>query len=779
MSILSSSSVTNPSLAVSGLVSGIDTGKVIEGLLAIEQQKISVIDAKKARVQTQQAAFKGIEARLLALQGQMTQLSRSQNGVFDARTAQSSDTDILTAAAGRTAVPGVYHVRVGSLARANQIASQGFDRLDSAVTHGAIQIRVGDNTTTITVDSSNDTLEGLANAINNSAAPVNASIVNDGSGDDMQGYRLLLSSRATGTANRIVLTNNLEPSGNGITKPAFDTGTIGHAMSLATNSGTAVIQSNAGSGYVGATNSTITFTVLQGGTVGTDGNLVIGYSNATGGISGTITLDPGDVDTLKNVAQGIQVKFAAGTLVAGDQFTVKGFVPTVQDATDATVTLGSGDGALMVTSANNQVDTVIPGVTLQLLAANLSKDIAVTVENDTQKMGKAIQDFVAAFNETMGFIDQQIRYDASTGQAGPLLGSRQAIAIQDQVRSALADVVTGANPQLNHIGALGISFNEEGRLIVDDKKLSAVLGGNRPGVSLDDVRRLFALSGTSDTPEIQFVTGSTRTRASVAPYTVQVSQAAERANLIGALPLPPSTVIDTANNTLVIGVDGATSTTLTLPAGTYSRLALAQAVQGAINGDPTLLGRKANVSLSNDALAISSLQYGSASQIRVIGGSALSALGFSSGLSAQGRDVIGTFAVGGTVEPARGNGQFLLGHSENDNTADLQVRVNLTSAQVGTGITASLQVSRGVASRLDRVLTNLFDPVNGRLKSLDGDFQSSLQSLDAQKSRQAEIMQSRQEQLQKQFAAMERVLAELQGASNLISAQASSISQKK
>lgn len=779
MTILSSSSVTNPSLAVSGLVSGIDTGKVIEGLLAIEQQKISVIDAKKARVQTQQAAFKGIEARLLALQGQMTQLSRSQNGVFDARTAQSSDTDILTAAAGRTAVPGVYHVRVGSLARANQIASQGFDRLDSGVTHGSIQIRVGDSSTTITVDSSNDTLEGLANAINNSAAPVNASIVNDGSGDDKQGYRLLLSSRATGTANRIVLTNNLEPSGNGITRPAFDTGTIGRAMSLATNSGTSVIQSNAGSGYVGPTNSTFTFTVLQGGTVGADSNLVIGYSNATGGISGTITLDPADVDTFQSVAQGIQIKFAAGTLAAGDQFTVKGFVPTVQDASDATVTLGSGDGALMVTSTNNQVDTVIPGVTLQLMAANLSKDIAITVDNDTQKMGKAIQDFVAAFNETMGFIDQQIRYDASTGQAGPLLGSRQAIAIQDQVRSALADVVTGANPQLNHIGALGISFNEEGRLIVDDAKLSAVLAGNRPGVSLDDVRKLFALSGASDTPEIQFVTGSTRTRASVAPYTVQVSQAAERANLIGAVPLPPSTVIDTANNTLVIGVDGATSTTLTLPAGTYSRLALAQAVQGAINGDPTLLGRKANVSLSNNALAISSLQYGSASQIRAISGSALSTLGFSSGSSAQGRDVIGNFTVGGTVESARGNGQFLLGHSENDNTADLQVRVNLTSAQVGTGVTTSLKVSRGVASRLDRVLTNLFDPVNGRLKSLDGDFQSSLQSLDAQKSRQSEIMQSRQEQLQKQFAAMERILAELQGASNLISAQASSISQKK
>ena len=53
MSVLSSLSSTSsllPSsssgtLAVSGLISGIDTGKVIQGLLAIEQQKIRNIDA--------------------------------------------------------------------------------------------------------------------------------------------------------------------------------------------------------------------------------------------------------------------------------------------------------------------------------------------------------------------------------------------------------------------------------------------------------------------------------------------------------------------------------------------------------------------------------------------------------------------------------------------------------------------------------------------------------------------------------------------------------------
>ena len=57
---------------------------------------------------------------------------------------------------------------------------------------------------------------------------------------------------------------------------------------------------------------------------------------------------------------------------------------TVQAAADASVTLGSGSGALTVTSSSNTVNTAINGVTLNLLATTpASQPVQVTVANDT------------------------------------------------------------------------------------------------------------------------------------------------------------------------------------------------------------------------------------------------------------------------------------------------------------------------------------------------------------------------------------------------------------
>src|SRR5258705_136670 len=107
MSILSStsgnslSSLLQPSssgpVAVGGLISGIDTNKLIQGLLAIEQAKIDNITKREGVIQGQQAAFKSLEAKLLAFQSQLSSLSRSQNSIFDAHSVQVSDPDAITA----------------------------------------------------------------------------------------------------------------------------------------------------------------------------------------------------------------------------------------------------------------------------------------------------------------------------------------------------------------------------------------------------------------------------------------------------------------------------------------------------------------------------------------------------------------------------------------------------------------------------------------------------------------------------------------------------------
>jgi flagellar capping protein FliD len=779
MATITTSSFSSPTsstgqFSVGGLASGLDTKSIIDGLVALEQQKVTLIDRKKNRIAQQQAAFKGVESRLLGLQGQMTQFARSQNGIFEARAVQSSNTDLVTAAASSSATAGVYRLRVNALAKADQVASQGFDAATSGVSHGTVQLTIGDKTTTITIDSTNDTLQGLASAINNSDAAVSATVVNDGSGANKQGFRLLLTAESAGTSNAIKITNQLDASNGSLTRPVFDAATIGRAAAAANNTSSATAQSNAGSGYTGTANNLYTFRVVAGGVVGTDDNIQLSYTDATGANTGTITLNSGDANVLKTAAQGVGVQFAAGTLVAGDSFQIKAFVPTVQAASDASVTLGSGDGALTITNSGNQIDALIPGVALQLQNSDPGQNVTITVTNDTDKIKKSIGDFVSAFNETMKFIDQQTSYAADTGQAGPLLGNRLAITIQNQIRTSISNVVAGANPAMNHLGALGIKTDKDGQLVVDDAKLNNALNGGIAGVTLADVRKLFSLSGSSPNSGIQFVTGSVKTVASTTPYTVEITQAAEKATLTATDPLAESTVISVANNELNVTIDGKAATSLKLAVGTYTRTALAQAVQAAINSSTDLAGRTVSASVVGNRLTIASDRFGIVSQVAFQTGSALAALGLTDGSAAQGRDVAGRYVVNGTSEAAVGSGQFLVGDSTNSNTADLQIRVLLTPDQVGTGISSSVNVTRGIASRLDRELNNVFDPFNGRLKVADDGFDAAIESLTKQSADQTDRIAAKRDQLTKQFTAMESALSQLQGASNFLTTQSNS-----
>lgn len=758
MSSLSSVSNLRNSLAVSGLATGLDTEKIIEGLLALQQRQIQSLQAKQAAVTEKRTAFKALESRLLGLQTSLGQLARPQNSVFDGRSVTSSDESLVTAAASSAAVAGTYTFRVNALARAHQVASQGFDDLNSAVTQGTLQIGSGTATKTVTIDGTNNTLAGLAAAINGAGAGVIASVVQDGRN---QAYRLLLTSTKTGTSNAVTVVNNLAADAGGARRPEFAAGYVGAAVKSAAYTGTSTPTANTGTGYTGTTNNRYTFTVTQGGTVGLTPNIKVAYTDSTGANTGTITLMPAEADTFKAVAQGVQVKFSAGNLVVGETFTLDTYLPTVQQAQDASVVLGSGAGAVTISSPTNQVEGVVPGVTLNLLGADAAKDVTVTVANDTAKARESLLDFVESFNGLMEFIDELVSFDAETQKAGLLLGNRSVTGIQDQVRALATEPVAGANPLMNRLSALGITINEKGRLITNTAKLDDALAGRLAGVTLDDVRRLFTLAGKSTSAGVQFVTGSAKTRAAASPYQVDVTQAATQGQITATNALAASTVIGASNNTLTLTVDGKLSGTITLTAGTYTREALAREVQAQINANADLLGRKVAVSLSSNRLVITSASYGSASEVKIGTGTARTTLGFLGTETGLGQNVAGNFLVNGQVEAASGNGQLLTGASGNANTADLQVRVTLTPAQVLAGADADLTVTRGLASKLDQALSNVLDPVTGRLKTINDGFQEDIDDIQETIDRRTALFEARREALLKQFVALERTVSQL------------------
>src|SRR5262249_43372957 len=156
-----------------------------------------------------------------------------------------------------------------------------------------------------------------------------------------------------------------------------------------------------------------------------------------------------------------------------------------------------------------------------------------------------------------------------------------------------------------------------------------------------DVRRMFALSGTSTNSNVAFVLATSKTKAT-SPIDVNVTRAAEQASLTAANAAAGSVVVGAANRDGTLNVNGTTAT-LQLTQGTYDAAGLAAELQAQINASTKLAGAQVTVGVDAGKLKLTTASYGSAAKVTMAGGSALADLGFTSGQTASGQDVAGYF----------------------------------------------------------------------------------------------------------------------------------------
>jgi flagellar hook-associated protein 2 len=204
-------------LTASGLGSGLDINSLVSQLVASDR---AVSDLQLNRqANNLNAKFSGLGS----LKGSLDGFKSTLGGLntlanFDLKSASSSDNSVFTATAKAEAIPNDYSIAVSQLATSHSLASIAFvDSDETAIGTGTLTIRRGttnyvlgtdtynsfslnqDSTAaSITIDSSNNTLEGVMGAINDADIGIGASIVNDGSG-----FRLLLSSQTTGESNSL------------------------------------------------------------------------------------------------------------------------------------------------------------------------------------------------------------------------------------------------------------------------------------------------------------------------------------------------------------------------------------------------------------------------------------------------------------------------------------------------------------------------------------------------------------------------------------------------
>jgi flagellar hook-associated protein 2 len=202
-------------ISVGGLVSGLDTNGMIEQMLELQQRPIVKLQQREAAYQVELTAYGSLQGVLDSLKSAMEGLDSVSD--LTSFSATSGDTDLFTVSASDTATPGSYEITVTQMAEVHKLTSKkdlGVDE-DGAfsageyVGKGTIHLTVGSGSTVDISVSDSDTIDDVAQAINDAEAGVHAAVIFDGND-----YYLTLAAEETGAENVINLTVDDTGDGN-------------------------------------------------------------------------------------------------------------------------------------------------------------------------------------------------------------------------------------------------------------------------------------------------------------------------------------------------------------------------------------------------------------------------------------------------------------------------------------------------------------------------------------------------------------------------------------
>ena len=470
-----------------------------------------------------------------------------------------------------------------------------------------------------------------------------------------------------------------------------------------------------------------------------------GTRTATASVSGGRLVLTDNTAGDSQLALSVSVStLAGGTISLGHMETqTTGRARQVVAGSDAVIKV---DGVTL-RRASNTITDAIGGVSLSLQRAEVGTPINVVVERDTSAVTTAMQSLATSYNELIKFTKQQ------SGAGQPLATSSSLRTSRATMTQVLLSEVTGlgTSPYTSATVA-GISLQKDGRLAVDSTKLSAAMATN-----FDDVRRLFATTGTATSPDLAYVASLDATTAG--SYAVQITAAATSASSTGA-GFGGTYADDGTADTMSFTETGSGATgSVSLANGDTVDTIVAK-----LNAMFTAQKMKLTASNSGGQLSVRSTEYGSGQGFTVAytagGADGTAQLGLAAGTFA-GTNVAGT--IGGAA--ATGVGQILTA-----DTGTAAEGLAVKYAGTGTGAIGTLTFVRGLGGDLVRAADAIVRPGDGIVAAQQEVLDRAGTDLRARAAQVSARLERRRAALVKQFAGMERAISKLQSASNSVTA---------
>lgn len=409
---------------------------------------------------------------------------------------------------------------------------------------------------------------------------------------------------------------------------------------------------------------------------------------------------------------------------------------------------------ISISKASNKVTDAIEGVTIDLLKANPGSTTTLNLAHDTANTQSAVTSFVKAFNELNKTIVDLSKYDATTKQASILTGDSTVRSIQTSLRNEMSNPLTTAGGGLELLTEIGVSFQSDGTLKLDQEKLSKIL--NDP---TKDISTLFASIGKTSDDQVSFVSATSDTMNG--KYSLNITQIATQGTALGSS-AASLTINSGSNDILDFSVNGVSSS-ITIAAGTYTASSLASEIQSKINGlsKITSAGIKVAVTESSGILKITSDQYGSSSTVSITGGNTKASL-FGTPIETAGLNVAGS--LNGIT--ATGTGQTLTGLSDSSGLV-----LKITGGSVGAR--GEINFAHGFAAKLDNIVDKMLD--NRLIESRIDGINSSIKDINSQRETLNRRLVGIEERIRAQFTALDSMVASMTQTSNFLQQQLSKL----
>ena len=804
--------------SVDGLVSGLDTTTIISQLMSLERQPQNRLKTLKTSLGNEISVYQSLNSKFSALASKAQELARAAG--WRAMKASSSSTAV-TATASSNAAAGQLSFTVQQLARAGSVASTGTVASPSAVVAGGpVVVSRGADALGFSNVAGGAGLTTGSHTITVTQATSGASAVGTGAlaGTTTFGADVTLDVTVSGVAKQYTIsagsysqsqlaTALTAASGGDLTATVDGAGVLtitttheGSAASLAVTGGTAAASLALATGGP-ATAGTNGLLTVDGGPVVTVTSAGPGGATTLTGPKGTVdasiasglrvgtatvvNVDAGSgslaslVDSINAAGAGISaaaVKVGAtgyrlqisstttgaDSNISVDTTNLTGGVAsfaTVQSGRDARIRIGEGAGAYDVTSRTDTITDLLPGVTVQLQAADPAATVTLTVAQDGNALADKVAALVDAANGALSTIKTNSTYDPETRKAGILLADGKARHLADRVYTAISSAV-GDN-SLGSAGAVGISLVRDGTIAFDRAKFLAAYAANPAAVA-----DLFQEGGTATDSRVSYLAGSDNTQAGT--YAVNITTPASQASATGTA-LSGAGIL--AAETIEVRVGGASGTTATYAASAGESL---ESVADGLNAAFAQQSLALSAQVVSGQLVLRSSAYGSTAKFEVRS-SALGVAGEQTGLVAAsgvweqhaGVDVAGT--INGVT--ATGNGQALIAPATDSTLGGLALTVTATTA----GALGTFTYVPGIAARLDAAASDAIDFGTGSITTAISGRQQRITDIDSRIADWDVRLAAREATMRRQFAAMETALGNLRNQSNWLAGQLASL----